>query len=148
MPIFDPVDGGCASDKTQPPRDLRKDDPTEWGKKTLGSEEWKTGQQSLEAKLHRKAASEMVEFISPGSQPELEHSIYAGYHPGNQDSSFEGGDSWEEDDIRPAGIKAIAKEALTKGRNKLRDIRTRVVNRILRRVPFGESIKSAIRRRA
>lgn len=148
MPIFDPINGGCSpTEQPQPTKDSSK-----WGKKSIFSEEWVEGQKKLETKLHRKAASEMVEFISPGTQAKFsnrEDSIYDQYHSSlNNPESFEGGDTWEENDIERANPITIVREALSRGRSKLKSLRTKITNRILRRVPFGESIKSALRWRS
>lgn len=104
-------------------------------------------QQQLEARLNRKAASEMIEFISPGIAPETAPSQTKSQEYTPQDF-FEGGDLWEGDDIKRAEAKAFARECIQKGRDKFRSFKTRIINGILRRVPFGESIKSALRGRA
>ena len=112
----------------------------------ISQKEMSRQQKKLNSKTHRQAASGMVEFISPGAEknPSTKfdpHGLYS-------QESFEGGDLWGEDDIRRAEAKAFARECFQKGRDKVRSFRTKVVNGILRRVPFGESIKNALRRRA
>lgn len=106
-------------------------------------------QQQLNAKMHRRLAQMMVDFISPGSDPAVPEPSTTG-HYGNPLDSFDGGDSWEpgvEDAILPPpSLRETLKSMKTRGRVKLRGFRTKVCNR-LSRMPFYESIKSAIRRR-
>lgn len=103
-------------------------------------------QKNLNSKVHKQAASGMVEFISPGTEPNTNPPTKQNPHGIYSQESFEGGDLWGKDDITRAEAKAFARECIQRGRDKFRSFRTKAVNRILRRVPFGESIKSALRR--